>query len=237
MCTLSYFPTEHGFTLTHNRDERMNRPTSKNFQKQLIAGTEVYYPEDLEAHGSWIAFSKSGKAVCLMNGGEKDYNRQPPYRHSRGIVVLDIFKYPDMPGFYNDYNFTNLEPFTVLIREHHKLWKLSHDVDETTLKELDIGQMSIWSSTTLYSQEVRDKREAWFKRWLATNPTLSAQSIRRFHKSAGDGDQENDLIMSRWGILKTLSITQIAVHANKAQLTYEDFVQESMDQIEVTLNL
>lgn len=233
MCTLTYLPSPGGYTFTHNRDERMDRPTSPDFKIMKVGGQSLYCPEDLEAHGTWIAFSDRGTAACLMNGGSIPHERKLPYRHSRGLVVLDSFKYGSVSSFYKEYDFHNLEPFTLVVREKGKLWRLTHNENETLLDEEDAGSPNIWASTTLYTPEVQDKRRQWFARWLQKSSMTTPESIRLFHKSAGDGDSENDLVMSRWGLLKTLSITQIAVGNNKAELVYEDLVRGSVDELRV----
>lgn len=235
MCTLTYIPTEDGYIFTHNRDERNNRPTAKKLQTKDLGKRTLYYPEDLEAHGSWIAFADDNTAACLLNGGSKTYVRKTPYRKSRGLVVLESFDFENPTEFYENYEFQGIEPFTLLIRHSSGLFQITHDLEGTTITDHNPDQTNIWSSTTLYTKKVRQKREKWFANWLAQSPDLNPANIQAFHNSAGDGDSENDLIMSRWGILQTLSITQIAVSANSALLTYRDFIQQSADQQEVLI--
>lgn len=235
MCTLTYLPVDGGYIFTHNRDERNDRPTSKDFSSKETSGQKIYYPEDLEAHGSWIAFSDSGISMCLLNGGTELHKRKPSYRQSRGLVVLDSFNYDGAEDFHRSYNFEGIEPFTLLMRYPDAFYKLVHDEGETRLEQQDISKPNIWSSTTLYTREVRDKRNHWFQSWLHEDPVISPGELERFHQSAGDGDSENDLIMSRWGILQTLSLTQIALVEQEANILYRDFIQESSDR--KTLNI
>jgi uncharacterized protein with NRDE domain len=235
MCTLTYLPFDGGFTFTHNRDERSDRPASENIQHTSINDQIVYFPQDLEGSGSWIAYSPKGRAVCLLNGGSEPHQRQPSYRHSRGLVVLDNFKFPDQESFYKEYNLQDIEPFTLIVKDQHGLWKIVHNESDTLLHQLDENTTGIWSSTTLYTSEVRDKRERWFHSWLEQKPNLSPENIRHFHQSAGEGDSENDLIMSRWGILETVSITQIHAEPASASLLYQDLVRKSSDQVQLEL--
>lgn len=231
MCTLTYLPTKDGFILTHNRDERQDRLASEKIKLLKHDDHKVFFPQDLEANGSWIAFSEKGRAVALLNGGSEPHQRKESYRHSRGLVVLDNFKYPDQDSFYRDYNLQNIEPFTLIVRDKPGLWQIVHDENRTKLQKLDANKTGIWSSTTLYTKEVRQKRSDWFYHWLNKQNKPSADEVRYFHKSAGDGDRENDLIMSRWGILKTVSITQIQAGAQGGKISYEDLVKDSRDEI------
>ncbi|HBF20331.1 MAG TPA: hypothetical protein DDW81_09535, partial [Cryomorphaceae bacterium] len=155
------------------------------------------------------------------------------YRKSRGLVVLDSFNFRDPIDFQQEYDFRNIEPFTLIIKHKSGLFKVIHNEEETLLEKQDPHQPHIWSSTTLYTEEVRHKREVWFANWLKKKPELSPENITRFHLSAGDGDHENDLVMSRWGILKTVSLTQISGFTENTEMTYLNFVSDSRDQVQI----
>jgi len=230
MCTLTYLPLNKGFIFTHNRDERKDRPSSDTFRKKEINNQTVYYPEDLEAHGTWFAFSNKGMAACILNGGSKPHKRKEKYRKSRGLVVLESFEYSDSKAFFDQYDFDDIEPFTLLIFSNDNLSQIIHNEENNNFNKLNTLSEHIWSSTTLYTKEVRDKRKQWFVNWLSQKPQIDPKNTRKFHTRTGDGDSENDLIMSRWGILKTVSLTQVAVTENKADLYYEDFVNNNLDR-------
>tara|TARA_R110002072_G_scaffold48099_1_gene131578 strand:- start:239 stop:949 length:711 start_codon:yes stop_codon:yes gene_type:complete len=231
MCTLSYIPVEQGYIFTHNRDERSDRLSSQNIIGEKVANRKVYFPKDLEANGTWIAHSPKFRSACILNGGEKAYKRRASYPKSRGIMVLESFEANSIEDFYNHYNFKDLEPFTLILKEEAKLSAIVHDEDETQLKIFNPNQKQIWSSTKLYSSEVRKKREEWFEAWLKKNPELKPENISAFHQSAGDGNKESDLIMSRWGILKTVSISQIVSIKGGEEFNYWDFVGKAQDSI------
>lgn len=231
MCTLSYIPADPGYIFTHNRDERTTRLSSKNIIQKKLAEKTVYFPQDLEAQGTWMAHSPKFRSACILNGGENNYDRKPNYRKSRGIMVLESFETNSIQEFYKNYNFENIEPFTLILKGEDAFCAIVHDEDSTKIRHFNPDEKHIWSSTTLYSKEVRQKREHWFNNWIATNPKLIPNSITNFHRSAGEGNEQNDLIMSRWGILKTVSITQIVETIETEQINYWDFVGEAQDSI------
>ena len=144
---------------------------------------------------------------------------------------MESFDFENPERFYKEYDFDDIEPFTLIIWHPTGLFKLIHNEQNTLLHELDMHQTHIWSSTTLYTKEVRTKREKWFENWLSHKPRLSPENMTRFHLSAGDGDQENDLVMSRWGILKTVSLTQISHISNSTHILYHDFVHATEDKM------
>ncbi len=235
MCTLTYLPLPNGYIFTHNRDERMDRPTTPHFVEDIIGGVKVFFPKDLEAQGTWFAFSESNKAACLLNGGSHPHQRKLPYRHSRGLVVLDSFKHASATHFYQGYNFNNLEPFTLLLKDQTGLFQITHDTAQTTINQINSSETQIWSSSMLYTPQVRIKRKHWFDKWRQSNNQFTANGILNFHLQAGDGDSENDLLMSRWGILKTLSVSQISTNHEKAELLYKDFISGSEQYLTQTL--
>ncbi|MFW0694651.1 hypothetical protein ACN091_10365, partial [Aliarcobacter butzleri] len=63
----------------------------------------------------------TGLTACLLNGAFVAHTPQPPYKHSRGLVVLDAFDYVSIDSFINQYSFTGIEPFTLLLAETDRL--------------------------------------------------------------------------------------------------------------------
>ena len=90
----------------------------------------------------------------------------------------------------------------------------------------------IWSSSLLYSEEMKKKREAWFSEFIfkCLNPTQA--ELLEFHKTAGEGHKETDLIMDR-GFVKTKSITQIS-KSESTIFRYEDLQTSEVNQFEIS---
>ena len=97
MCTVTYIPLENGdFILTQNRDEDVKRPIATPPIDRTINGTKHLFPIDPQGKGTWIGISNTGRVASLLNGGTEPYKHQPPYRQSRGKVILDYINNPDM---------------------------------------------------------------------------------------------------------------------------------------------
>jgi len=79
----------------------------------------------------------------------------------------------------------------------------------------------IWSSVTLYDEEVISRRNAWFQNWLQLNVKPSQDDILHFHQFTGDGDSHNDLRMNR-GKVFTVSVTSLAISTQNASMQYLD---------------
>jgi uncharacterized protein with NRDE domain len=113
MCSVSYLPNpECGFILTSNRDESIHRQALQP-QKYIYRDTEIVFPKDSQVLGSWIACSEH-IAVCLLNGAEEAHVHQPPYRKSRGGVLLDLLVEKNIHDFHENYNLIDIEPFLLI---------------------------------------------------------------------------------------------------------------------------
>lgn len=227
MCTLSFYPTSNSnFILTSNRDEAPGRETiPPNIYTE--EGVKLTYPKDAVAGGTWIGISEKNRVVSLMNGGFVPHTRKKSYRKSRGLVVKDLLIAEDVISLIENYDFLDIEPFTVIIVDWNKalhLYELVWDENQYHFSEKSLTP-HIWSSSPLYSKELKEKREKWFKEFITTNPNQSGQHLMNFHKSAGDGDKLSDLIMDR-GFVKTKSITQVIKNGEEVVMNYNDLQSE-----------
>ena len=221
MCTVTYLPLGNNeFCLTSNRDESIGRQPLDLFYDE---DNMLLYPKEPKHGGTWISASKDNRLVCLLNGAFQKHKHEPPYRKSRGLVVLEYFDYGSTTQFILNYYFDGIEPFTMVIFDDGKLYDFRWDGLEKHLKELDAKLPHIWSSSTLYSDEVKEMRISWFQDWLNSKTPKNAAEILHFHKTAGANDKENGLIMSRQNnLVCTVSITQVIKTLKKFSFNYLD---------------
>jgi len=143
MCTVTYIPKEEGgFILTQNRDEDVKRSISTPPIQLEINGIKHLFPVDPQGQGTWIGISEEGRVASLLNGGSEAYSRKQTYRHSRGKVIMDYFSYPSFKEFYDQYNFKELEPFTLLVFEDGKMYELI--VNELYLKSNELNPKKLF---------------------------------------------------------------------------------------------
>ena len=235
MCTVSHLPLPgEGFIITSTRDEKTIRKPALPPEKYTIHGQEIYFPRDTDAGGSWIASSPGGHTLCLLNGGFVVHEPRPPYRKSRGLVLLDFFLYNDVTGFRDSYDFNGIEPFTMLVRFYpgtasdgadQTFDELRWDGDTLHHTALNPETPAIWSSVTLYTSEVIRQRNKWFEKWLKEKPEFAIGSIVNFHKTAGTGNIHNDILMNRDDVVKTVSITSLIRSPHHHEFYYEDVVE------------
>ena len=90
MCTVTFIPhTADGFILTSNRDESPFRKTIPP-GKYRVKESELVFPKDEVAGGTWFGYNQKGRLICLLNGGFTAHERESEYRMSRGVIVTDL---------------------------------------------------------------------------------------------------------------------------------------------------
>lgn len=228
MCTVTYLPKgENEFLLTSNRDEAPNRASIRVQTKTTKKGIKVLFPQDPQAGGTWLAAADSGRVICLLNGANETYKRNPPYRKSRGLILLDAFEWLSIPLFVERYNFTNIEPFTMVIFDKGQLYEFQcrENAIVRQLSLLSPKEAHIWSSVPLYNAEFRAKRKQLFEDWLQTKPNYELQNILQFHQSKGTGDPYNDFVMNRGDQVRTVSISSFEKTADSFNLFHKDLIQ------------
>ncbi|GAA4290087.1 NRDE family protein [Aestuariibaculum suncheonense] len=222
MCTVTLIPKEgNDFVLTSNRDEAPDRGSSFP-EIYIVDDTKVLFPKDEISGGTWIGISEQNRVVCLLNGGFERHERKVSYRLSRGVVATDFMTFKDVEGEISVFNFSNIEPFTMVIVDwntHLKFFELVWDGETKHFKQLPLKE-HIWSSTTLYTKAMKTERQSWFEDFK-TEHELTAETLLQFHKTAGQGNLDYGVIMDR-GFVKTTSITQIEKSNRQLGMRYKN---------------
>jgi hypothetical protein len=146
-------------------------------------------------------------------------------------VLLDFYLYNEPEDFAQLYDFTGIEPFTLILAyscsdtERVRLYELRWNGETATLRTLDSALPHIWSSATLYSEAVIKERRAWFDVWLSENNNYTSDAILFFHHFGGNGNPGNDVMMNR-NTLKTVSICCIHKNLSHTDIVYEDILNK-----------
>lgn len=224
MCTVSYLPTgKKSFILTSNRDEQPSRAASFSTDLTNSEHQNLLFPKDPKAGGTWICLSKTRKMLCLLNGAFEKYIPKKNYRLSRGIMVLDFFKFQNLDDFSQNFNFENIAPFTLVVYENNHLKEFRWDGMKKYLIGLDKNKPNIWSSATLYPKEVAERKKLRFTNWLKGNRIFELEKIRKFHQSGGE-----DFIIKR-NLVETISVTSIVFSDKELKMIHEDLVNQKKE--------
>ena len=229
MCVLTFLPTiNSGYILTNNRDESLARAKAIPPKKYHINSKQIFFPKDTQAGGTWMATSNDF-TICLLNGAFENHIHKPPYRQSRGQVILDFFKFDTVDDFISNYSFDNIQNFTLIIVHHKEFLKICEfrwDGTELHYTSKNPQETHIWSSATLYSQEIRTQREHWFANFREQNPNFTREKVVNFHLHGGTGNTHNDMQMNRDGKLITQCIFQVVKQHQYLSFSFHDLLSE-----------
>ncbi|MCG1036197.1 NRDE family protein [Polaribacter sargassicola] len=223
MCTVTYLPLgNNNFILTSNRDETPLRNTISP-KEYFEDGVKLMYPKDELAGGTWIGLSDKDRMVCLLNGGFRNHIKKSSYKMSRGIIVKKILSSDDGVAFINNFDFTDVEPFTLILVEWKNELKTYELVWDGLLKHFRklLQKPAIWSSSTLYTEEMKELRKDWFANWLLENDTFKQEKILEFHQNETLGNVEVSPKMKRDNV-ETVSVTSVEKRTSKIDMKYLD---------------
>ena len=209
MCTVTFFYRgNNDFVLTSNRDELPSRKTLfPNVYEEHSAS--LLYPKDVVAGGTWLGVSSCKRVVCLLNGGFINHQRKLEYRKSRGVVVKEFLATKNIISLVATYDFTDIEPFTLVIVDYNnklQLLELVWDGEATFFNQKPLGSY-MWSSSSLYTEKMKKIRQQWFSDFLNDSDSTN-EMVLKFHQEAGNNDTNFALMMDRL-FIKTVSISQV----------------------------
>jgi uncharacterized protein with NRDE domain len=225
MCTVSFVRVNNAVIITSNRDEHIQRENAAAPDFHQLQNKKIIFPKDARAGGTWFAAADNGVVAVLLNGAFQKHIAQPAYRKSRGLILLEIIEADEPLSFFKTLDLDNIEPFTVVLSQPGSLHELRWDGNDKHEKVLDITGNYIWSSSTLYSDEVIGQREDMFEKFIHSAAAITSAMVYNFHAS-NNGDAENGFVISRETGMKTFSITQAVIQNNTVNFLHADLLQE-----------
>lgn len=226
MCTVSFVVANGKTIITSNRDEKVLRPSAVEPKSYSVNNKNIIFPKDPKAGGTWYAITEDATVLVLLNGADEKHQLKPSYRKSRGLIVLDIISSDSPIEAWKSIDLSNIEPFTLVLFQDSKLYQLRWNEIEKSIINLEVTQNHIWSSSTLYPKDIREKRANWFNTFLDTKPEVDAIEMFNFHRYTEEKNQEHGLVINRNDLMKTLSITQTVIDQNKVVLSHYDLQQQ-----------
>ncbi len=234
MCTVSFVRANDSVIITSNRDEHVQRKNAAAPAFHTVQNKKIIFPKDAKAGGTWFAASDNGNVAVLLNGAFIRHSAEPPYRKSRGLILLDIIEADSPHSFFEHLNLDNIEPFTVILFQLGNLYELRWDGNTKHDKLLSRSENYIWSSSTLYADDVIKQRKELFDVFVDSGKNITAEEVRSFH-GYNHGDEENGFIINRTTGMKTFSITQAVVKKDSIRFSHDDLLENK--QFEETMQI
>lgn len=225
MCTVSYYASHEKVVITSNRDESIYRPLAMHPKWFIHNNIRLCYPIDPLKGGSWFVVNSFGSTFVLLNGGQAKHASKPPYRLSRGLILIDIASSKNWQDFWIHVDLLDIEPFTLIVYDNNTLHKCLWDGSSKYVSELDIFSPYIWSSVTLYELEVIEMRKDWFNTFLEKNLyNVNENQLLDFHTMTKREDVRNGLIIHRNNEILTKNITQVILEKKKFTIIHKDLI-------------
>lgn len=233
MCTVSFYKDKDQVIITSNRDENTKRPLALPPRKMVLKNAAVYCPIDPLHNGTWFTVNQTGNVLVLLNGAEKKHIPNPPYKKSRGLILLEIADTEDIIEKWQSVDLQLIENFTIVSYFNGNLIQFRWNGINKSQITLDKNKAHIWSSTTLYDQDTITRREAWFHDFLANKKNgVTGKDFFNFHTNTKNNDKHNGLIINRANEMLTKNVTQVVINQNRFTLEHVDLITNNSATIE-----
>ncbi len=222
MCTVLFIPQKDKMLFASLRDENPQRlrATPPVFQK--VGQQYILSPKDALSGGTWAGVNNLGSLIILLNGGFKNHVRQEKYLISRGLIVNELLSTQNPVQLFERMSLTDIEPFTLVIWFKNALYELVWDGFQKFIKTMSLLKSHIWSSSTLYTPEIKAHRKLLFDDWIKAEKNLTPNDVLNFFETYTDS--QNGFIMNRENKIKTLSFTFVELNTGSdAEMIYQDF--------------
>ena len=186
MCTVTYIPAGDGAFITSNRDEQRGRTPALAPSLYPMTTGRILFPKDSQAGGTWFAVHENGNILVLLNGAKHRHQPAPPYRKSRGLILLELADSDQPLHRFSTTDLREIEPFTLVLQTAGQLHECCWDGSRKYHSRADASLPHIWSSVTLYDAATIARRKTLFEEWLRANPSPDQEKILHFHQFAGD---------------------------------------------------
>lgn len=235
MCTVTFIPVSNGVIFTSNRDEHFNRGIALYPEIYQANKRKIIYPKDIKAGGTWFISNENGDIGVLLNGAFERHLPKPPYRKSRGLMLLDVFDAELPYEKLCHYDFSGIENFTLILWQQGLLKEIKWDGIKLKERKHNPGLPHIWSSVTLYSEKMIAERHGWFSSWIYSIRKITQKDVFDFHFNTQNQNKEYGLRISRINKISTTSITSLWLHGQRANLRHYDLVQDIESTLEYDL--
>lgn len=226
MCTVTYIPTTSGFVFTSSRDENHDRLTLWP-AFHVVNDSDIFFAKDEKSGGSWMATDFKSRLVCLLNGGIHNHIKKERYTESRGNILLNCFKHNTAESYISSEKMVSFEPFTlleVIYTTRLVFTEFIWDGKNVHKRPVDTETCHIWSSSTLYSNNTREKRARIFEDWLFKYREEDDFNIDNFHLFKHNLPPEDNILMNRGPQLQTVSISKFQLIHSEVKYNYFDVI-------------
>lgn len=232
MCILSIVKSNDRLIITSNRDEQRSR---KNSQIPAIINSgnrKSILARDAQAQGTWLLTDNFGRSAVLLNGAFTSHTSTPPYRESRGIILMNLFQEEQFKSAFLFYNLNNIEPFQVIYVDLKNALQCVWDGEQKHVFQIDLSKPQVYFSPTLYERSQRDVKRKNFLSTFEKIDSITKAELFDFHTANKEENSDLNFFMNR-EFQTTKSVTQIEIY--QTQTNYLQWQAWDMQRHEITL--
>src|SRR5881628_836132 len=95
MCTLTFVPTEDGYVVGMNRDEKLTRGRATPPKRSDLTGATALFPRE-RSGGTWIGCNSHGNLLALLNWNDVARPFASAAVRSRGVLIPELIGGDDL---------------------------------------------------------------------------------------------------------------------------------------------
>jgi hypothetical protein len=232
MCILSIVQQGNEIIVTSNRDEKRERPNSCAPEVIVRDGRSIVYAQDSLQNGTWLVADDSGKVAVLLNGAIKPHVPNPPYRMSRGLLLLDLFEKDDFLIAFEEIDLTGIEPFQMIFISKKSSCQMLWDEQFKRVIPFHDAAIICFFSSTLYSEHHQKEKENWFKNQFGILEDNSALHLFDIHQQRSDSVEDGCFFLNNTTHL-TKSVSQVVIAGGHS--IYRHWQSWNDERFEITL--
>lgn len=223
MCTLSFFPTNHGMRLGMNRDEHKSR--IKALPPSIHQNQPVAYLAPNEPGGlTWIGVGTNGNVFALLNWYSIHTKSSAP-SHSRGKIIPATIHHRTQE--------TLQDALLQLVQQTYRPFRLITFLSKSQVciewRHDGIGleklphawQPNLWASSGFHERNAQNVRHLYWQKSKRTKIFGSVPWIRSFHQSHLPDKGAYSVCMHREEA-ETVSYTEIEIKKNLVLMSYAE---------------
>jgi hypothetical protein len=219
MCILSIVKSNLDIVITSNRDEQRSRKNSLAPEIIDLGDHKAIIARDAQAQGTWLLTDNLGRTAILLNGAFESHIPAPPYRESRGIILMNLFQEENFKSAFLFYNLKNIEPFQVIYLDPERAFQCVWDGNQKHLFAVDFSTPQVFFSPTLYTKEQQDEKRNHFFKTLGEIDSIDSAQLLEIHSNQNINSSDLNFFMSREH-QTTKSISQVELNSTKTKYVH-----------------
>lgn len=219
MCILSLVKTNDRLIITSNRDEQRSRKNSLTPEIISLENRKTILARDAQANGTWFLTDEKGRVAVLLNGAFENHTPRPPYRESRGIILINLFQEENFKSAFLFYNLENIEPFQIIFVENQMAIQCVWEGGQKHVFAIDLSSPKVFFSPTLYTKEQQEEKRNHFLNMHAEIGFLNPSELLNIHSNRNEATTSTNFFMSREN-QTTKSISQVEITPTTTHYTH-----------------